>query len=314
MSIEQVLAQVVEQRCAARATELLPECIDLLDVVSPGARAALTESFTVVALRALEARLLADPELRTLALFWRANAARADETIARRVEALCGAPPSDSLRRHLRSCIRSRSSREGQHEGIPSDIVRDTLADLLNMTSGRAVRCQSCGYHFLSDDLGADRRSLIEDLSPNYATSRHPRRLVDTLKPWQLNGRSLTQLTIDHVTPEAGLGWTGAGNHAVLCHLCNHAKAIYRSPVEPVSTVVAASLQACPAERAHSFPRQLAMWAIIATVGRCSTCARGATATELTVVLPDENQALRWLVPWVSEVVCYECLVNRAGS
>jgi hypothetical protein len=311
MPNRRVLDQVDQLRTAGNS-DLLAESIDLLDSVSPGARAALTESFTIVALRALESRLLADPQIRTLALFWLANAGRADDVISQRVEELCGTPPSDSLRRHLRSCIRSQSSREGRSEGVPIDVVRDTVAELLSVTEGSTIRCQGCGYHFLIDDLGADRRALIGDLSPRYATSRHPRRLVDPLKPSHLpGGNSLTQLTIDHVTPEAGFGWTGPGNHAVLCAFCNRAKAIYRSPVEPISTVVAASLQASPATRPHSFPRQLATWAIIATVGKCSTCARGPAATELTITVPDEVRALRWLVPWSAEVVCYDCLVQK---
>lgn len=315
MRIEELLDGIGSQRFDAEVDARLEETLTLLERVSPGARRFLLESFTLVALRALETRLLADPELRTLALFWRAQAGVADTVINRRVEALTGVPPSDTLRRHLRSCIRSRSSREGEKESVPPDVYRDTVSALLQTTRARELRCEACGYHFLSDDLGDDRREIIADLSPAYAASRHPRRLTDPLKPWQTNrGNSLTRLTIDHVTPEAGFGWTGDGNHAVLCFLCNEAKAIYRSPMEPVSTVVAATLQASPETRAHSRPRQIAVWAAIAASGACAACGDTTGYTELTVALPDEMRNLRWLAPWSAEVICYECIVRRDNA
>lgn len=313
MPIDEVLDQLVA-RSASGTSAMLEEAVNLLEVLDPGARVSLTHSFTTIALRALEARLLADHELRSLALYWRARAGSADDVITRRVEMLTGAAPSIGLRQYLRSCIRSRSSREGQKEGISPETVLEVVEGVMELTGRREIRCQGCGYHFLLDDLGAERQTLIAGLAPIYAITRHPRRLDDQLKPWQINGRSLTSLTIDHLTPEAGLGWTGSGNHAILCYLCNQAKAIYRSPSEPISTVVAASLQACPAERPHSRSRQIAVWAIIASVGRCMSCAREPAQTELTVILPEEHRGTRWLVPWAAEVVCYECVVAREES
>ena len=294
--------------CGASPKLLFEDAISLLTAIAPDTSSHLERSFATVTLRAIETRLLSEPRMRSLAQNWESLLGQADDIIADVLTRTTGRIPDAMTVRYFKDCVRSKASRTGEKDSIPRTIVSDAVARVIKRTNDGELRCESCGYHFRAEDIGQERRDAIAPLKPTFAKYWHPKRLTDALKPTEINGRSITALTIDHITPEAGFGWTSLSNLAVLCEFCNRAKLIYRSPFEPISTVIAASLQALPASRPHSLPRQVAVWALIGMASVCSACGGGSTTVELTVVLPTETNGSRWLGPRAAHVICFECL------
>jgi hypothetical protein len=286
------------------------DALAVLEQLDPGARAGFQKSALHVALRALETRLLSDPVLRNLAQFWDAYVGASETIIRDRLAKITGREAPDELVRYLKSCIRSESSRYGSKGGIPLSLFATIVEQAIGASVTNQLRCSCCGYHFLDEDIGEQRKAALDHLDIQWGETIHPVRLGDPLKPWQLKNNRLTQLTVDHQTPEAGFGWTDINNLVVLCLFCNNGKIIYRRSGEPISTAVAASLQALPVSRAHSVGRQVAIVSAIATARRCSHCSRGVDEVELTVVLPDEAAGVRWLAPWACQVTCYGCLAH----
>jgi hypothetical protein len=134
----------------------------------------------------------------------------------------------------------------------------------------------------------------------------------DPLKPALAPGTrsvSLTQLTIDHVIPVAGYGWTDLDNLRLLCQFCNGGKFSYRRALEPLSPSVAASLLGFPQNRPHSVLKQVVVASTIAAAGqRCSQCERKTQDVELTARLRPTGQTRRfWFVPWNLDAKCYDC-------
>jgi hypothetical protein len=281
--------------------------MELLESLAPGAEDAVQLGLLYIVLRAIEMRLLSDPELRQLALLWEIYIGDSERIISDRVATLTGKQPSREVVLYLKSCIRGHASRYGTKQTIPDAFIQEVLINSVQRHHARQLRCACCGYHFRTEDIGERRRNLIENEDPEYAKTLHPLRIEDELKPWTTGKRLLTELTVDHLTPEAGLGWTDVDNLSVLCFFCNAGKSIYRRSTEALSTLVAASLQASPSQRAHSMPRQIAVVAAIASAGQCMTCKSSIIDTELTIRLPEETNGVRWLVPWSCDVVCYDC-------
>ncbi|MBI4817025.1 MAG: HNH endonuclease [Deltaproteobacteria bacterium] len=162
-------------------------------------------------------------------------------------------------------------------------------------------------------DFGPDRLTLLKDLGATLARDLHPKRILDLLKPHEIQndkGRriSLTHATVDHIVPEAGFGWTGVDNLVVACQFCNQGRAIYRRDNEAISTVIASSAMACPSWKPHSMPRQIGIVAALLSKRRCDRCEASADRAELTILLGEERTDLRWLTPWNAQVLCYDCL------
>lgn len=297
-----------------RPLELVSEGVALLSRLDDQAAKHLVNGFSSIVLRAVETRLLADPEIRRLALYWDALLGTADEVIRRRVEELLGIPPSDDVVRYLKACVRGSSSRYGMKSVLTSRLFAQVAETQLERSAG-AVRCHHCGYHFLRQDFGEDRLEVLDDLRARFSEAIHPARVEDRLKPWRIGDGTdeilLTRANLDHLTPEAGFGYSEPDNLVVACAFCNNGRTIYRRHGEAIGTTVAASLQGCPGGRAHSMARQVAVVAaILAADGRCLECLKGTDTVELTVCAPEELVNRRWLAPWAATVRCYDCLVR----
>jgi hypothetical protein len=308
MTTSRALGALSDHALWASEDQCLRDALDLLKRVSPSTHDHFLRSLTSVALRAVETRILSDHPLRLLALNWDAKLADAEGIIESAVWLLTGEVAERETVQYLKQCIKSASSRKGVKDTIGAQSVEDAVDAAIARSDSREIRCFWCGYHFCDRDVGASRRDTIERLNGVLAKYPNQKRIADRLKPASVKSKSLCELTIDHVTPEAGLGWTEHDNLAVLCSFCNGAKLIYRSPFEPISTVVAASLQAVPELRGHSLPRQLAVWAAIASQQSCSACQRTVKEVELTVDAPSESTGRRWLVAGDVPVKCYDCV------
>jgi hypothetical protein len=285
----------------------------LLERMAPNSRSHLREAFFAIVLRAIETRILCDPRLRQLALYWDTLLGEADNIIRETIFDLTKCSASPELVRYVKNCVRSDSSRRGHKLEIPRSVVEIVIENAI-ATEGPEVRCHHCGYHFCLEDVGIDRQELICDLQGEFSSTIHPRRLQDLLKPWQVPTggqklpRRLTRLTIDHLTPEAGFGWTEPENLVVACEFCNNGRAVYRRGAESLSVVIAGSLQGCPSTREHNQLRQIAVVAaVIAARRRCSQCGVDTSECELTVRTDEELSGTRWLAPWAAKVLCYNC-------
>lgn len=314
------ISDVTQQNTAVLSEEDIDAAIGILERMVPNSRKHFRRAIYAIVLRAIETRILCDPKLRQLALYWDALLGEADSIIHETILRLTGVAPNEALVKYVKSCVRSESSRRGGPKiEIPFSVVESVIEAAIDK-GGPKIRCFHCGYHFCIDDVGAERQRLIQDLSGQLSSTIHPRRLQDALKPWQIATspqkppRRLTRLTIDHMTPEAGFGWTAPDNLVVACEFCNNGRAIYRRSEESLSVVVAGSLQGCPTSREHNQLRQIAIVAaLIGSSRRCAACGASATESELTVQADDELRAARWLAPWATKVICYECSEQRAA-
>ena len=259
----------------------LAEVLDVLNGLHSGSAEALEQGFLQIALRAVEAMILADPEMRQLALYWDANVGVSEELIRSRVEEITGAAPPEVLVTYLRNCIRSAPSRTGSSQKPGLDLERRVIERAIGSHPAGQLRCEVCGYHFREQDMNAGRLQVAMDGGGVLSTYIHPKRLSDSLKVWRVatrrgGFRSLTTLSIDHVVPQSGFGWTGADNLGVLCMFCNTGKMIYRRPLEPLSVVLAGALELCPESKPHSIQRQIAVVALILSGKQeCCRCGKG---------------------------------------
>ena len=163
-------------------------------------------------------------------------------------------------------------------------------------------------------DVGEDRLRLLRSYEMELATGLHPGRIGDPFKPTTA-GRNdsvnLTRLTIDHVTPEAGLGATSTQNLKFTCAFCNNGKGIYRWALEDYGRAAAAAFVLVhQTHSGHNMLRQGLAWSAIAGQRRCGNpdCQRSAEETELTVILPSVSPILS--SSWALDVRCYDCIIS----
>jgi hypothetical protein len=165
---------------------------------------------------------------------------------------------------------------------------------------GTSLRCQTCGFHFTRDDLSPNQLQTCSDLELELAETLHPLRTRDPVKS---TSRRSTRLEIDHMIPRHGWGVTRSSNLQVLCGLCNQGKSYFRRDLESLSVMAAAGFSR---DRAPIFS---IFYSAVAVGGRrCSRCARGVDATELTLVFPERAT---WRVPWTGAPTCYDCIANE---
>lgn len=293
----------------------LASVMGVLANVDPNIVQTLEVGFTQIALRTLEATLLADPEMRKLALYWDSFVGVADEMIKDRVNKLTGNVPSPEVISYLRNCIESPPSRRGGKETIDAELQYQALSATIEATPSRHLRCQLCGYHFRREDMGEPRYRMVDNLQGRLSQFHHPGRLADPLKPYRLVSHnkkptSLTKLTIDHKVPELGFGWTEQDNLLVACQWCNRGKLIYRRSLEPISTLIAAGLSLCPETSSkHQVTQQIAAVAVVLHSGRsCRICQKGVALVELSIRVNPEGIGTRAIWPWSTEVRCYDCM------
>lgn len=293
--------------------ELLDVGVGLLSKLCDGGP-SVEETLLEIVIRALETRILADNVLLNLARFWPAYAGQADTIIEERIGVLFGAAAPPALVDYVKKCVRRNSDFATSKSTIPHDILERLVERVAkDPANNNQLRCSTCGYHFRPDDMGDDRRELVADAGIELATSLMPGRNTDPYKPIATfgikNPISLLQLGVDHVTPEAGLGWTDVENLRFACAFCNNGKSIYRRARESFGTSVASSLMLLADKTRHTMLKQQTVVATLAgSQGACIACNASRTTTELTVRPKNAPVVEReWFVPWSLRVVCYVC-------
>lgn len=297
-----------------QARQLLPKAIEMLARTCNEDEESISRALVDVVLRALETRLLADQQFINLARYWNSYVGKSEELIASRVKELVGFDAPQELVQFLRNCLRARSVPfEGKATIARSEVVAVLEAERDRHPETPELRCAVCGYHFQRSDVGEERGEIIQELGLRLAEVLHPSRTADPFKPTRSsvkpNARSLLELTIDHMVPEAGFGWAEVDNLRVVCQFCNAGKGFYRRPLEPISPAIAASLHLVFNAAQSGQLRQITVVAAIASKqSRCENCRIGQAQAELTVRPRPEDVSQRdWFVPWNLQVLCYTC-------
>jgi 5-methylcytosine-specific restriction endonuclease McrA len=259
-----------------------------------------------VVLRLLESFLLTDNELLEIARFPDIYLGSAEKVIASRLQNLFGFEPPSSLVRYLRKCLLSQVHGTGEKATITDSMFNSVLQRFRDEVSSSHLRCEVCGYHFRRIDVGDARAEMVLDLGLEFSRTQNLRRTQDVYKPSRF-----CKLTLDHVVPEEGFGWTSTENLQITCEFCNQGRLIFRRALEPLSTMAAGATSAFPESRPHRKTRQVIAVASIAySNGNCTLCENNKSNSELTVRLKSNQASALWFSPWNLEVVCYGCYDN----
>jgi 5-methylcytosine-specific restriction endonuclease McrA len=283
---------------------LLDDLLESLGALAVPSRESFVRGVLSIGLRAIEAYILSDAVLLNLAEYWDARVGDADRIIDERVLALTGST-SASLRAHVKQCL-FNISREWRTElQIPAAVFDQLVEKQAVENLGSELRCELCGYWFQADDMGADRLAAANRVGCRLASTPHPNRIGDPLKPLGFRNIRFTQLALDHRIPRLGFGSVELDNVRITCTFCNNGKLAYRRSHEAISPIVAGSLGLVPPRLPHSQLRQLAFATAVWHHGACQACGGTPRHAELSIVVPARRQA--WLVPWNVTVVCYDC-------
>lgn len=295
-------ADLVGQVASERPTVAGEDLGDLLELLGrvAGSEAAdqVRGALSQQVLRSVEVALLSDGLVIDIALNPGIYLGRERVALEERLAQILGQQPPDALLRHVRRLVLSRAAGQSEKRRL-STFVSDVLRNHRAMTD--QLRCLDCGYHFVASDMGEDRLDLVGDLGFILADDKLARRLRDRCKP-----AAKSQLTIDHLVPEAGLGPTGPENLRVACGFCNHEKKIYRWGGEAAPRDVAAAFLALGELSRGLWAARASVYSAIAEAGACNTCGAGPTDTELTAH-PTGGWGRETTAPWNMEVVCYDC-------
>lgn len=294
-----LLAAVSSGSPAVEGSDLEDLLRVLAEVTSEDAAALVRRRLSEQVLRTIEVGMLADPAIVDMALNPGLYLGREVEILATRLRALLNQEPPSALVSHLRELVLSRAA------GAESKVsVRGFELDVLrrHRDSTSALRCLDCGYHFTEGDLGQTRLEAAQELGFVFAKAKLARRLRDPWKP-----ADKTQLTIDHIVPEAGLGPTATKNLRIVCKFCNAEKRIYRWPGEASGRDVAAAMLALGDPNRGLWAARASTYVAIVEGDRaCADCGAAATVTELTA-RPLRPRGASATLPWHLRPVCYGC-------
>lgn len=279
---------------------------DLEDLLALLASVAGVDAVTAVrrrlsqqVLRSIEVGILADVGVVDIALNPGLYLGREIQALTERLRILLGQEPPEPLVHHLRGLVLSRAA--GAEGKTPVRVFESDVLRLYRRSSER-LKCLDCGYHFVEGDLGQARLELARNLGFVFASEKLARRLRD---PWKPGDKS--ELSLDHLVPEAGLGPTAPENLRVVCRFCNGEKRIYRWPGEASGRDVAAALLALGDPKHGAWAARASTYvAILEGEGTCGECGRTTDEVELTArpLLPRGSSPT---VPWQLRPVCYEC-------
>jgi 5-methylcytosine-specific restriction endonuclease McrA len=279
---------------------------DLEDLLTLLASVAGVDAVTAVrrrlseqVLRSIEIGLLADAGVVDIALNPGLYLGREVQVLTDRLRGLLDQEPPEALVHHFRGLVLSRAA--GAEGKVP---VRAFESDVLRLyrRSSERLRCLDCGYHFVEGDLGQTRLDLARDLGLVFAKEKLSRRLRD---PWKPGDK--TELSIDHLVPEAGLGPTAPENLRIVCRFCNGEKRIYRWPGEASGRDVAAALLALGDPKHGTWAARASTYvAIVEGERTCAECGRTSDEVELTA-RPLFPRGTSTTVPWQMRSACYEC-------
>ncbi len=283
----------------------LEDLLHGLTNISSPARTSFVRGVLSIGLRAIEAHILSDSALLSLAEYWDARIGDADRIIDERILALTGSR-STSLRAYVKRSLYS-VSREWRHEQrIPLTVFERLIERQARHNIGAELRCELCGYWFQTTDVdGLDRQATIASVGCRLATSPHPNRIGDPIKPLSFGTTRFTTLTLDHKIPRRGFGSVEVDNIQITCKFCNHGKMSYRRSHEALSPIVAGALSLVPPRIPHSQLRQITFTASVWHRGVCRLCGGTPRHAELTITVRRGAGSL--LVPWNVDVVCYDC-------
>lgn len=250
-------------------------------------------------LRALEISLLSDGALIDIALNPGLYLGQETNILTERLTELLGSAPPFPVIRHFRMLLLSRSAGAGRKASLGSfdnEVLRR------HRLRNERLRCSDCGYHFIEADLGQARLQVAHDLGYIFANEKLARRLRD---PWKPSAAS--NLTVDHIIPEAAFGPTDPDNLRIVCRFCNEEKKIYRWAGEAMPRDVAAALLSLgEPSRGLWAARATTYVAIIESGGKCLKCDQSVDKTELTAH-PALRRGTSGTAPWDMRAVCYEC-------
>ena len=263
-------------------------------------------------LRLGETHILSHPRIARLIDIWGGIVGVARERIESHLADMLGAPPDPELVTHVFRCLSGSAAQRGRQSGNHAYYLDDILRRLGDGKSGRALRCECCGYHFRTKDLSQDRVRAVLDAGLSFERSLFPGRANDPYKPIQRGGNdSLTRLSIDHIVPEETLGWSEADNLEVLCAFCNFGKLAYRRPLEAISSFAVGALAEVPRNRSWStLKHQIVVAALRAQGGECSHCRLTRQVAELTVrpIQRSSDGVMHGFAPWNLRTLCYSCV------
>ena len=261
--------------------------------------------------RIAETQILSHPRITELVGIWPGFAGRHEEIVSSALTEILGVKPSHELVRHVRSCLggaarHKRSSRRYVN-------VLPEILDRIKDEGIQELRCQCCGYHFRSKDIGSKRMPVVEGLF-ELADRLAPGRAGDLYKPVQFGkDSSYLSMNIDHVVPLATLGWSEADNLEILCAFCNFGKLAFRRPLEAISTFAVGALSEFPDNREFSsLKHQIIVATLRAQGGSCSNCGSNQREREMTVrpTTPSEVTAMHGFSPWNIRTLCYPCVYS----
>jgi 5-methylcytosine-specific restriction endonuclease McrA len=310
------LATSSEANCDVSFKDIL----SLISCVADDGSSALHESLRSVLLRVLEVSILRDPRIQLLAERWSILGARAPKLLGERIAELTGSQPSEVVVRYMVSILGGSAMQRGRRSTDYSANLPDLFANARRTAPSGHLRCSICGYHFQRVDLSPERQNIALSEGLIFASKQRPERSFNR-DPWkplyvemrrgrELRRKTLTGLTIDHIVPEEGLGWSSTDNLALTCKLCNQGKMSYRWALEPLSLFGAGGLSDFPSDRGFNFLRQ----AIVVSAYRfherkCGLCNASVSHKEITVrpSIKAKPIASHSLAPWTLVTRCYDC-------
>jgi 5-methylcytosine-specific restriction endonuclease McrA len=291
---------------------------ELYEAVGTNGSTVLHHSVRDVLLRMAETHLLAHPRFKRLLDVWDGILGTAHERIRAHLEEILGVDPDplvvERVFRSLSGSAAQRGRKAGEHN-FHFQLLIERLRDDPQNVRGE-LRCQCCGFHFRVRDLSNVRARTVLDLELKFAKTLFPGRNQDEFKPVMTRGdESLTTLTVDHIIPEASLGWSTADNLTVLCRFCNQGKLAFYRPLEALSAFAIGGLADFPAGReVGPLKSQIIVAALRSQRGQCSACGVDRYESEMTVrpTRGHDDVELQGFAPWNLQTICYYCIA--AGS
>jgi hypothetical protein len=287
--------------------ELLKQaaCSQLLDSV------ALESAFSELRSRAVELALLCDPVLKSIAMSWERLLGRHQEVLEQRMADLGFESVPNEMMQFLLACLGSYHARRRKRDEISQQTEQVVFQTYSRRTGTQELRCECCGYHFRDNDMNSRRCALAQECNLLFSNFIDPRRAEDELKPISTpntKDRYYTRLELDHVIPQATLGWGTSENIRILCRFCNAGKDLYAKPLEPISVILANSLAATYRDVGRMGQTLVTVVAALrANGGTCQLCRTTSNKAEITAMANNNNGTYGWFVPWRLRVACYDC-------
>jgi 5-methylcytosine-specific restriction endonuclease McrA len=293
---------------------MISDAIDIYESILSSRLNPLTGALRVVVSRFIETCILSDPVCDKLIQRWSSVGNDAERILQEHITQITGVRPGQDLIQFILRILRGSAAQRGRRTASYEGFLPALMKSLVD--SGQTeLRCQNCGYHFKESDLSLQRANIARSEGLQFADRWHIRRAnnSDLLKPTNTPRQSLTGLTIDHIVPEEGLGWTTLDNLQILCSFCNSGKLIYRRPLEPISLFVAAGLYDYLGDREMNRVLQSIVVSSFAfNENKCAYCSKPVSSVELTAQRVKDYDAgqTRTCAPWNFRSVCYECVLR----